>query len=276
MFKNSKPLSDFFDYGKSARLNSIAYELPEQSNHLRMAFIDADLGSDFTFLRRASPTGMMMICYEGGSNIYFKDQGEPLLLNPGYAVYLAPGSYVRYTGVSGMRYRHFGMEWYDPMSAPDAVEGYVGPIPTDTESFRLAHEGLCREVVAGHDDEVVAAWIATCHQFALRLVRGMALHTPLMDLRLALGRDLSHPWTNSEMAGVLQVSEAKLRSLCLEETGSPPKQMLTRMRLKHAAELLRTTPASIQDVSRQVGYESPFAFSKAFRRMFGCSPSEAR
>jgi AraC-like DNA-binding protein len=43
-----------------------------------------------------------------------------------------------------------------------------------------------------------------------------------------------------------------------------------------AADLLRTTTATIATVARQVGYEDPFAFSIAFKRAYDESPSTWR
>ncbi|MBB4929608.1 AraC-like DNA-binding protein [Lipingzhangella halophila] len=43
-----------------------------------------------------------------------------------------------------------------------------------------------------------------------------------------------------------------------------------------AADLLRDTEATVATVARQVGYEDAFAFSVAFKRVRGRSPSTWR
>jgi AraC family transcriptional regulator, regulatory protein of adaptative response / methylphosphotriester-DNA alkyltransferase methyltransferase len=51
---------------------------------------------------------------------------------------------------------------------------------------------------------------------------------------------------------------------------------LQRVRMAHAAELLRQGGVPVGAVARAVGYRQPAQFSKAFRRHHGCPPSEMR
>jgi len=51
---------------------------------------------------------------------------------------------------------------------------------------------------------------------------------------------------------------------------------LTWWRMTRAARLLRESDAPLSAIARQVGYESPFAFSHAFKRLFGQSPNQYR
>ena len=46
--------------------------------------------------------------------------------------------------------------------------------------------------------------------------------------------------------------------------------------MTRAARLLRDSDAPLSAIARQVGYESPFAFSHAFKRLFGQSPNQYR
>ncbi len=43
-----------------------------------------------------------------------------------------------------------------------------------------------------------------------------------------------------------------------------------------ARELLQTTGAALPDIAEQVGYASPAAFSRAFRRAFDAAPGAFR
>jgi AraC-like DNA-binding protein len=55
--------------------------------------------------------------------------------------------------------------------------------------------------------------------------------------------------------------------------GEPPLTYLTGWRITMGADLLRDTEATIAAVAGKVGYEDAFAFSVAFRRARGVSPS---
>ena len=51
---------------------------------------------------------------------------------------------------------------------------------------------------------------------------------------------------------------------------------LARWRMDVAAELLRDTDATVEQVSGRVGYASPFAFTAAFKRAHGIPPRTFR
>ncbi|SHJ83302.1 transcriptional regulator, AraC family [Clostridium cavendishii DSM 21758] len=59
-------------------------------------------------------------------------------------------------------------------------------------------------------------------------------------------------------------------------TGFTLSEYIRNRRLSISGELLNKTDLSIIDVAFKVGYESPEAFSKAFKRFHGVNPSEGR
>jgi AraC-like DNA-binding protein len=58
--------------------------------------------------------------------------------------------------------------------------------------------------------------------------------------------------------------------------GEPPMAFLTGWRMALAADLLLEGELTVTEVSRQVGYGSPFTFSTAFKRTYGVSPRAYR
>ena len=56
----------------------------------------------------------------------------------------------------------------------------------------------------------------------------------------------------------------------------PPIRYLTVWRMHAARSLLSSTELSIAAVARRVGYDSEEAFSRAFKRVHGVSPSRWR
>jgi AraC family transcriptional regulator of adaptative response / methylphosphotriester-DNA alkyltransferase methyltransferase len=60
------------------------------------------------------------------------------------------------------------------------------------------------------------------------------------------------------------------------EQGTSFRTELQRVRMAHAAELLRQEELPVAAVARAVGYRQAAQFSKAFRRHHGHPPSEAR
>ena len=57
-------------------------------------------------------------------------------------------------------------------------------------------------------------------------------------------------------------------------TGETPAELLRRLRLERAWQLLEAHPGTIAEVAYAVGFKSPAHFSTAFREHFGVSPSE--
>jgi transcriptional regulator GlxA family with amidase domain len=54
--------------------------------------------------------------------------------------------------------------------------------------------------------------------------------------------------------------------------GESPQRYVTRCRLNQAAQFLQATDVKIANISRRVGYDSQFSFSRAFKRAMGESP----
>jgi AraC-like DNA-binding protein len=58
--------------------------------------------------------------------------------------------------------------------------------------------------------------------------------------------------------------------------GQPPMAYLTGWRLALAADRLAATTATTAAIAQEVGYSSAFAFSAAFSRVYGVSPTGYR
>ena len=58
--------------------------------------------------------------------------------------------------------------------------------------------------------------------------------------------------------------------------GQPPMQYLTNWRMQLAANDLRSGTDGVATIADRVGYESEAAFSRAFKKAVGMSPSEWR
>ncbi|ONH54702.1 AraC family transcriptional regulator [Frankia sp. CcI49] len=104
-----------------------------------------------------------------------------------------------------------------------------------------------------------------------------AQHDPVVGpaIRL-LHAEPAFPWTVAALAARVGVSRAALARRFNALVGEGPMTYLTNWRLDVAADLLRTTDATVAAVARQVGYGSAFALSAAFKRVRGVSPQEHR
>lgn len=72
----------------------------------------------------------------------------------------------------------------------------------------------------------------------------------------------------------LHVSAEHFSRIFKSETGESPKKYLTDVRMKKAVEYLMKENATMTRVSEAVGFPDVLAFSRAFKRYYGCAPSE--
>lgn len=80
-------------------------------------------------------------------------------------------------------------------------------------------------------------------------------------------------WSLEELGSRAGLSRSALHERFVELIGQPPMQYLAQWRMQLASRLLRENQASVVSVALAVGYESEAAFSRAFKRLVGESPS---
>lgn len=79
-----------------------------------------------------------------------------------------------------------------------------------------------------------------------------------------------------KMAHYAGIGRKYLYIIFKEMLSISPQQFLMNYRMKRACELLKNTELSIGDISRSVGYEDLFVFSKVFKKVFGMCPRNYR
>lgn len=108
-----------------------------------------------------------------------------------------------------------------------------------------------------------------------------AREAPVSDLlvRRALRLFEQEPrrrWTVEELAAELGTSRPVLGRRFVASLGKAPLRVLREMRLNVAARRLVTTDDGLVAIADAVGYDSEFAFSRAFLRHFGVRPGRYR
>jgi AraC-like DNA-binding protein/mannose-6-phosphate isomerase-like protein (cupin superfamily) len=86
----------------------------------------------------------------------------------------------------------------------------------------------------------------------------------------------AHAWTLEELASQAAASRSALADRFTQMVGCPPIQYLTQWRMQIAAKRLADPNVKIAAVAHDVGYESEAAFSRAFKKFVGRSPSQWR
>jgi len=79
-----------------------------------------------------------------------------------------------------------------------------------------------------------------------------------------------------ELAAVAGLDRAYFARLFKAQLGLPPMRYFTDLKLRLAAQHLRTSDRSIAQIAESLGFDDPFYFSRRFRAWAGCSPSAYR
>lgn len=88
--------------------------------------------------------------------------------------------------------------------------------------------------------------------------------------------DLGRDWTVPLMAKTVAVSEEHLRRLCIRDYGQSPMRRLSQLRMQRACVRLNDPKLKLETIAGQLGFSSMYAFSAAFKRTIGVSPSGFR
>ena len=91
-------------------------------------------------------------------------------------------------------------------------------------------------------------------------------------IRLHIG----DPLTRTELADELHLSPDHVSYIIKSVDNMTCKELITRMKMEHAQDLLRHSRMPIGDVAQKCGYDSFAYFSKVYKDTFGETPSTAR
>jgi AraC-like DNA-binding protein len=79
-------------------------------------------------------------------------------------------------------------------------------------------------------------------------------------------------WTVPRMSEQMNVSVRQFQRMMKEHFQLTAEQMLARIRMEKAKELLIASDLTMARIAERIGYESVYSFSKAFKRYFEMTP----
>ncbi|WP_082978422.1 AraC family transcriptional regulator [Mycobacterium sp. 1081908.1] len=106
---------------------------------------------------------------------------------------------------------------------------------------------------------------------------GRALFDPTVGTALSLiHADPGRAWTLDTLAHATGTARATLTRRFAALTGQSPMAYVAAWRMSLAARRLRDDNATIRQIAQNIGYDSEFAFARAFKRATGTAPGQYR
>lgn len=123
---------------------------------------------------------------------------------------------------------------------------------------------LLRRSLEPSADEPSAEWSRR-----LAVLGDLSVNRALANMAAWPGR----PHSVTTLSQVAGLSRSAFMARFVAAVGSPPFVVLRELRMKRAAELLDSSPMTIDQVARAVGYSSRSSFARAYRVVRGVDPS---
>ncbi len=230
-----------------------------------------EAGADFCFAR-IDPAWSQLLACTGGVGWVWIDNGWQRC--EAGQVYVTPPS--AFHAYRSDRMIPWSLCWVQ--SPGDWLRVGDRPLLLSAETGPLAASisGLHREVMQPADPSLLPPWAFLVSSYARRLVQLGGGDPRLRLLWETVNADLAGPWTVEELARRVHLSPEHLRRLCHAHLAASPMRHVTALRMRRAAAFLASESYTIEAVARLVGYDSPYAFSTAFKRHMGMPPSEYR
>ena len=104
-----------------------------------------------------------------------------------------------------------------------------------------------------------------------------ALENPRLAAALEAMLDTPEaPHTVEKLATIAAMSRSAFAQHFTLAFGRPPMELLKELRLRRAAQMLKTSEAPVKSVAHAVGYSSRSYFSRAFKAFYGIDPAAYR
>ena len=225
---------------------------------------------------RLHPRGsFFMICVEGSGRVLL--DGRWQTLGKGTACMAPPRVPNAFHVLPGKAWRFLWLRYEEPAFVTPLVSA-SSPVKVKVDVGQLLHvwEGLRAEWESTRDAKALHHWVELIQHHARRLAEPWRRDERLRKLWAKVEQRIAEDWSVAMLAHEAHVSEEHFRRLCWKELGRSPIAHLTSLRVQAAQQLLASTNDKQETIAKLVGYQSPIAFSRAFKRWAGCFPSEYR
>lgn len=275
MFENHQSLCEKHLIGSHTREQMITPRQCTRLAHHRIRLVGtSEADQDFSFVRTEPNMGQILVCQSGCGDVLIDHNWHACC--EGWA-YLTPEKCLHAYHTTSAVWR---IAWviYEAGSPHSPLQMLDAPqcVLINWQPLVWAVEGLLHEAGYMNDKTALEQWADLIHLYATRAVGGPVKNARLVEVWNLVEKDLTRLWTLDELALLSNVSKQHFHRLCMKAYGQSPIRRIAHLRIRRAADLLRYTDDAVKSIGYRVGYNDPYAFSVAFKRIMGVSPSQYR
>lgn len=225
----------------------------------------------FRFVRPRPTMSQVLVCLSGWGYVWV--DGSWKHCSEGMAYITPAHAFHAYYAASEDCWQ---MCWVCYNRQEDERVGNIGQpmlISVDPRDLALAIKCLYREAIHHGEQAVMHPWAQLVHSYVQRILRYTGGEERLQHLWDLVNANIAYPWSNQELADRAGISAEHLRRLCQQHLDASPMKYVTQIRMRHATVMLASDAYSVEAIAHRVGYDNAFAFSSAFKRAMGVSPS---
>lgn len=226
----------------------------------------------FEVVRTRLGGAYFMATLSGAGRVYL--DGKWMTCGAGQAVLLLPGALNAFQALPGEPWRYCWVRFLSgPAPVPPSLDRSHVLTDWNAEAFCHALLGLRAEAAGRGDPALLQCWAEQVNEYVRVFRRQREPDPRIVRLWEAVEKRLAAEWSVEDMTRIAAVSAEHLRRLCHAACGRGPHAHLMHLRMKRAAELLRSTGWTIERIAGEVGYGNGFVFSTTFKRVMGWPPS---
>ena len=233
----------------------------------------AEAPAPYRIVRTNQTSSYFLACFGGRGRVLL--DGRWRLIRPGLACLLPTHAYNAFEALPGDTWR-FAYVCYQQQPEEPPIISASTPVVKEFEAglLRLAIEGLTAECRHNPNPTQVNRWLELAHSYVLAFTQPLQQDSPLPALWQRVAARLHKDWTEDALAQEVHTTTEGLRRLCHKELGRSPLEHLGHLRMRRATELLTAPQLDLRAIAQTIGYSNPTSFSRDFKAIIGCRPSE--
>lgn len=210
-------------------------------------------------------------------------------IRSGQGFLIVPGQITTYMADEYHPWEYTWVE-FDGMHVKEAL--MTSGLSADNPIYRSADKYYTSKMkdtmlyMAWHPDETIFNLMSNLYLFLDCLLRSSASRTVPTSSNMSkyylewafsyIDQNFQNDISVADIAKSCKIHRNYLGRIFREQLGTSPQEFLITYRMNKAVQLLNTTKLCIKDIGNAVGYPNQLHFSRAFKNVYGKSPSQWR